>query len=134
MADTSDPLAAEREFFTALVEAGLEALDRVLADDLSLIDVMRGTEGTKAALLGALGSGQLRFEVIEPAEQRVRLYRATAVVTGRTRMSGQFGGTPFAVQSRYTHVYVEQHGQWRLVAAQGTTIAPESEHPAANVP
>jgi ketosteroid isomerase-like protein len=131
MDEASDPRAAERVFFTALVEAGLEALDRVLADDFLLIDVMGGAEITKAALLAVLGSGQLRFKVIEPAEQRVRRYPATAVVTGRTRMRGRLGGVPFAARSRYTHVYVEQHGRWRLVAAQGTPIASESEQPAA---
>jgi hypothetical protein len=130
MDEASDPLAAERAYFTGLVEAGLGVLDRVLADDFLLIDVMRGAEITKASLLAVLGSGQLRFEVIEPTEQRVRLYQATAVVTGHTRMSGLFGGTPFAALSRYTHVYVEQQGRWRLVAAQGTPIASESEQPA----
>src|SRR5262249_52715523 len=112
-------------------EAGLEALDRVLADDFLLIDVMRGAEVTKASLLAVLASGQLRFQVIEPAEQRVRLYQATAVVTGRTRVSWRVGGEPLAALSRYTHVYVEQQGRWRLVAAQGTPIASESEQPAA---
>jgi hypothetical protein len=131
MNEASDPLAAEREFFTALVEAGLEALDRALADDFMLIDVMSGAEITKTSLLAVLGSGQLRFKVIEPAEQRVRLYQATAVVTGRTRMSGRFGGAPFAALSRYTHVYVEQQGRWRLVVAQGTPIASGSELSAA---
>ena len=131
MEAASDPLAAERAFFTALVEAGLDALDRALADDFLLIDVMRGAETTKASLMSVIGSGQLRFEVIEPAEQRVRLYQSTAVVTGRTRMSGRFGGTPFAALSRYTHVYVEQRGRWRLVAAQGTPIASEPEQPTA---
>lgn len=131
MDEASDPLAAERQFFTALVEAGLGALDRVLADDFLLIDVMSGAEITKTSLLAVLGSGQLRFEVIEPAEQRVRRYQATAVVTGRTRMSGWFGGTPFAALSRYTHVYVEQQGRWRMLSAQGTPIASGSEQPAA---
>ena len=131
MNEASDPLAAEREFFTALVEARPEVLDRVLADDFLLIDVMSGSEVTKPSLLAVLGSGQLQFEVIEPAEQRVRLHQATAVVTGRTRMSGRFGGAPFAALSRYTHVYVEQQGRWRLVAAQGTLIASESGQPAA---
>jgi hypothetical protein len=131
MNEASDPLAAERDFFTALVEAGLEALDWALADDFLLIDVMSGAEITKTSLLAVLGSGQLRFEVIEPTEQRVRRYQATAVVTGRTRMSGRFEGAPFAALSRYTHVYVVQQGRWRLVAAQGTPIASESEQPAA---
>jgi ketosteroid isomerase-like protein len=124
MSDASDPLAAEREFFTALVEARPEALGRLLADDFTLVDVLSGSEVSRASLLEALGSGQVRFEAIEPAEQRVRTYGATAVVTGRTRMSVRIAGAAFVAHSRYTHVYVEQQGRWRLVAAQGTPIAP----------
>jgi len=86
---------------------------------------MRGDEIAKAALVSVLGSGQLRFLAIEPVESRVRRYPGTAVVTGRTRMSGTFDGTPFTASSRYTHVYVQQDGRWRLVAAQGTQIPPE---------
>ena len=126
MADDSDPLAAERRFFAALVAADLEDLDRVLADDFLLIDVMRGDEIAKPALVAVLRSGQLRFAAIEPVECRLRCYPGTAVVTGRTRMSGSFDGAPFAASSRYTHVYVEQDGRWRLVAAQGTQIPPEA--------
>lgn len=125
----SDPLTAERQFFTSLVEASLEALDRVLADDFILIDVMRGAEVPKSLLLELVGSGQLEFDAIEPADSYVRWYQTTAVITGRTQMSGRFGGTPFTASSRYTHVYVEQQGQWRLVAAQGTQISPEPEQP-----
>ena len=120
-----DPLAAERRFFAALVAANLEDLDRILADDFVLIDVMRGDEIAKPALVAVLGSGQLRFAAIEPIEARVRLYPGTAVITGHTRMNGSFDGAPFTASSRYTHVYIEQEGRWRLVAAQGTQIPPE---------
>jgi len=37
-------------------------------------------------------------------------------------MRGRFGNQAFAARSRYTHVYIEQEGRWRLVAAQGTQI------------
>ena len=131
MSETLEPLAAERQFFAALVEASPEALDRVLTDDFILIDVFRGSEVPKAALLAVIGSGELQFEVIVPADTRVRLYQATAVVTGRTQMRGRFGETPFTVSSRYTHVYIQQQGQWRLAAAQGTQIAPEPGQSAA---
>jgi len=124
--DDPDPLAAERRFFAALVAANLEDLDRVLADDFVLIDVMRGDEIAKPALVAVLGSGQLRFAAIEPIETRVRRYPGTAVITGRTRMHGSFDGAPFTASSRYTHVYIEQAGRWRLVAAQGTQIPPEA--------
>jgi ketosteroid isomerase-like protein len=119
------PLAAEGLFFAALVAASTADLDRVLADDFMLIDVMRGGEIDKASLLAVVGSGQLKFLAIEPAESRVRRYQATAVITGRTRMTGRFDETPFETSSRYTHVFVEQDGRWRMVAAQGTQITPE---------
>jgi ketosteroid isomerase-like protein len=81
----------------------------------------------KPAFLTAVGSGHVKFETIEPAEQLVRLYPPTIVITGRTQLKGTFGGHPFAVESRYTHVYVNQNGEWRLVAAQGTKISPMPE-------
>jgi ketosteroid isomerase-like protein len=125
MENESGPLAAEREFFGALIAGSAETLDRVLADDFMLIDVLSGSEITKPALLAVIGSGQLKFGTIEPAPPRVRIYGQTAVVTGRTQMRGQFGPDAFATRSRYTHVYVEQQGRWRLVAAQGTQISGE---------
>ena len=127
MEKNSEPLEKDRQFFSALLEASVEALDRLLADDFLLIDVMGGSEIAKGALLEVIASGQLKFDAIEPADCRVRLYQTTAVITGRTRMRGRFGVTPFTASSRYTHVYVVQQGQWRLVAAQGTQTSPEPE-------
>ncbi len=122
-ADLDEPLATERRFFRALAGPDLEELDKIMADDCVMIDLMRGGETPKDALLQGLRSGQAKFEEIEPAEVRVRRYGSTAVVTGRTEMRVRIGETPFAASSRYTHVYVEQQGRWRMVAAQGTRIA-----------
>ena len=117
-----DPLAAEQEFFGALVAGKLEVLDQLLVDDFILVDVMRGGEITKPGLLAAVASGQAKFESIEPSETRVRSFGSTAIVNGRTEMRGRFGESAFAVRSRYTHVYVEQQGRLRLASAQGTQI------------
>jgi len=124
-----DPLTADRHFLASLIDANLPALDQVLADDFILIDVMSGSEITKSSLLAVIGSGQVKFESIEPADNLVRLYQATAVVMGRTRMKGRLGGAPFAASSRYTHVFVMQQGEWRLAAAQGTRIPTSREQP-----
>jgi hypothetical protein len=123
MREALDPLTIEREFFTALVDGSLEDLDQLLADDFILIEVMGASEITKSSLLAAIGSGQLKFEAIEPADGRLRVYQGTAVTTGRTQMKGRFGEAPFTASSRYTHVFVEQDGRWRLVSAQGTQIS-----------
>jgi len=123
MSNVANPREADRQFFTALISADVAALDRLLADDFLLIDVMSGSEVTKSSLLAVIESGQLRFEAIEPVESLVRLYQTTAVITGRTQMRGRFAEQPFTVSSRYTHVFVEQQGQWRLVTAQGTQVS-----------
>ena len=116
--------STEQEFFTALTEANVGALNRILADDFVLIDVMTGSEVPKPALLDIVGGAQLKFAAIDRLEFRVRVYGMVAVITGRTEMSGSFDGQPFQVSSRYTHVFVEDGDSWRMVAAQGTQIAP----------
>ena len=127
----AESLAAEDRFFDALLEGDTEVLDQVLADDFILIDVMTGSEIPKPSLLAVIGAGQLRFDIIERAGHLVRIYQTTAVITGRTRIKGKFANASFATSSRYTHVYVEQPGGWRLVAAQGTPIAAGPELPTA---
>jgi ketosteroid isomerase-like protein len=123
----SDVVAADEQFFIALMQADSGALDRLLADDFILVDVLSGSVIEKALLVSLVGSGRLVFEAIQPvpAELRVRPYRNTGVVTGRTQMSGRYEGSPWSARSRYTHVYVEQEGTWRLVSAQGTPVAAE---------
>jgi hypothetical protein len=129
MRDELNPDAAERKFFAALLDANVEALGQVLAADFILIDVMSGSEIPKNVLLDLIGSGELKFKTIERIESLVRSYQAAAVINGRTLMSGSFGDESFSASSRYTHVYIEEHGQWRMVSAQGTPIAPALTQP-----
>jgi ketosteroid isomerase-like protein len=114
---------ADQSFFAALRAADGTALATLLTDDFVLVDVMRGGEVPRADLIGAVGAGQLRFDAIEVLASRVRRYGSTAVVTGETRMRGRFGDAGWSAHSRYTHVYIEQEGRWRLASAQGTQIA-----------
>ena len=117
------PLTADRAFFDALVAGDTGSLNRLLADDFLLIDVLRGMEIPKDALVSAIASNQVRFDSIEASETHVRLYGDTAVINGRTRMSLRAGEDAMTVHSRYTHVYVRRDEGWHLVNAQGTPIA-----------
>ena len=121
--DTSGALAADRDFFKALTDGNGEELKRLLADDFILIDVMRGGQVPKAALVELVGSDQLKFESITPAEVHARRYGSTAIVSGRTEMRLRFEQSSATVKSHYTHVYVETRGHWTLVSAQGTQIS-----------
>jgi ketosteroid isomerase-like protein len=123
MKDDLDSLALDRGFFRALVDGDVQELKRLLDEDFVLIDVMSGSETGKPALLAAIKSSQLKFEAIEALEARPRRYGDTAIITGRTRMKGQFENTRFGAHSRYTHVFFHEQGRWRLVSAQGTQVA-----------
>ncbi|HET9130469.1 MAG TPA: nuclear transport factor 2 family protein [Terriglobia bacterium] len=115
-------LETDRQFFDALIQSDVETLGQILSDDFIIIDVMKGAETTKAEIIGAIGSGIVRFEKIELRDNRVRLYHRTAVITGQTRMTVRFSEILSSISSRYTHVYCELDGKWRLVSAQGTSI------------
>jgi hypothetical protein len=125
--EEDDPSAADGRFFAALVRGNVEKLNPMLADDFILIDVLSGSEIGKLALLTAIKSGELVFDAIELLDSLVRRYQTTAVITGSTRMSARFGPTPFTVDSRYTHVYVQHQGRWCLVSAQGTQISAQTD-------
>ena len=114
-------LAAERDFFAALIAGRVDTLEDLLTADFTLAD-LAGSLVEKPGLLAAIASKELQFEAIDQQEARIRFYGMAALVTGSTQMSGRFAGSPFTAASRYTHVYVEQDGRWRLAAAQGTPI------------
>jgi ketosteroid isomerase-like protein len=125
MKDEANPLTVDQDFFAALLASNIEKLERILTDDFILIDVMSGSEITKTAMLQVMKSGQLKFDAIERGEPRMRSYGTTAVITGRTQMKMHFGEAAFTTRSRYTHVFVEQAGGWRMATAQGTQITGE---------
>ena len=121
MSARDEVLAVEQRFFDALVAGDAGALDELLLDDFLIVDVMMGSVVPKGPFIGAVAEGHVTFQRIDREEADVRLYGDAAVVVGRTRMAGKFGGTPFEASSRYTHVFIKQ-GSWRMASAQGTQI------------
>lgn len=123
---TDEPvLVAERAFFAALLAGDAAVLDGLLADDFVIVDVMAGQAVPRQDFLAVIASGDLEFvEVVRnEADALVRHRPGVAVVLGRTRMTMRFQGEEGAVPSRYTHVWSEDRGRWRLFAAQGTREA-----------
>lgn len=53
----------------------------------------------------------------------VRVYGDTALLSGRTRMTGRYAGKPFSTHYRYIDVYVRVNGRWKVCSVQTTRIA-----------
>ena len=51
----------------------------------------------------------------------------TAVVTGRVQAKVKMGETPIVEDVRFTRVYQRRGERWRMVAGQGTRLAPPAE-------
>jgi ketosteroid isomerase-like protein len=118
---------AEDAYFEALLAGDIERLEDVLVKDFLIVDVMSGSVVDRTALSAALRDGVLEFERVDLVERATRAYGDTAIIVGRTEMSGAFDGAEFIAASRYTHVLVrDRGGRWCLASAQGTRIADAS--------
>ena len=95
-----NPELTEKEFFEALVIADHGTLDDLLADDFVLIDVMTGSQVSKAQLLRVVADRTLRFEKINRMNFRVRFYGIAPMIKGQTELSGTYNGDRFEANRR----------------------------------
>ncbi len=105
----------------AMVHVDIAALDRILADDLTYTHTT-GRVDTKATLLAALRSGELKYQMIEPKNVEARAYGDAAVVTGRATVAVEAGNQKSSFQIRFTDVYVKRQGRWQMCAWQSTRL------------
>jgi|SRR5437016_9286607 len=105
----------DNERIQAQISADVAALDRIYAADFIGVGPS-GTVRTKAQVISDFTSGALKFQSITTQEVQVRVYENTAVETGLSTMVGQDKGKAVPRDTRFTRVWVKQHGHWRLVA------------------
>jgi ketosteroid isomerase-like protein len=123
-AAAADVDAVEKRFAEALAKSDVGLLEQVVSDDWIII----GPEGriiTRAAFLDVVRSGVLTHSTMESDEGRTRIYGDTAIVTARVVTSGAYRGQAFTTTERATDVFVRDHGSWKCVLTQLTTIAAE---------
>jgi ketosteroid isomerase-like protein len=106
----------------AIVRKDEAAIAANMAEDFRQI----GSDGaveTKASFVANLVSPELRIDPYTVEEFEIRLYGDTALLSGRTRMTGQYEGKPFASHYRYIDIYVRSGGSWKIVSVQTTRLA-----------
>ena len=103
------------ERIQAQIHADAIVLERIYADDYIGVGPS-GTVRTKPQVISDFTSGDLRFQSISTDDVRVRVYGNAAVETGRSIMDGQDEGKAVPRDTRFTRVWIKQHGSWRLVA------------------
>jgi len=105
----------------AIVRKDRAAIEANMAEDFRQIDGAGNVE-TKQSFVDDLVSPQLVIDPYVVEDFDVRLYGDTALLSGRTRMTGKYDGKPFASHYRYIDIYVKRGGRWQIVSVQISKI------------
>jgi ketosteroid isomerase-like protein len=105
----------------AIVRKDRRAIEENMANDFRQIDGSGNVE-TKTSFVEDLMSVDLQINPYAVEEFEVRLYGNVALLSGRTRMSGQYKGKPFNSHYRYIDVYVRDRQGWKIVSVHITKL------------
>ena len=105
----------------AVLDGDVATLDRMTSDDYTFI-TLKGELRTKSDILKGFASGSFHYDSRQVSDLKVRVYRDTAIVTGRSVQKGIENGKDYSGDYRFTRVYVKENGHWSTVALQTTLI------------
>lgn len=105
----------------AIVAKDRAAVAGNMAEDFRIIDG-QGTIEDKRQFVESILDPKLIIDPYTVEEFDIRLYGDVALLSGRTRMTGQQDGKPFVSNYRYIDIYVKRDGQWRIVSVQITRL------------
>ena len=119
----------ELDWRQAQLTNNISMVDRLLADDYLGISA-NGTLETKADELATRRSGSLHITELDLSDIKIRIYGDTAVVTSKAELVGKKGDRDISGRYRYTRVYSNRAGQWRIVSFEASRVSgePEAKH------
>ena len=105
----------------AIVAKNRKAIADNMAEDFRMIDGQGNVENKQQFVDGILDA-KLTIDPYTVEEFDVRLLGDTALLSGRTRMTGKHDGQPFESNYRYIDIYVRRNGVWKIVSVQITRL------------
>ncbi|MEO8058587.1 MAG: nuclear transport factor 2 family protein [Burkholderiales bacterium] len=106
----------------AIVRKDRAAIAANMTEDFRQIG-SSGEVETKDSFVRDLVSDELVIDPYTVEDFEIRLYGDTALLSGRTRMTGRYAGKPFKTHYRYIDIYVRVNGRWKVCSVQTTRIA-----------
>ena len=105
----------------AIVRKDRAAIEENMAEDFRNIDGQGNVE-TRLPFIEDLMSKDLTIDPYTVEDFDVRLYGDVALLSGRTRMTGNYQGKLFSSHYRYIDIYVRRSGAWKIVSVQISKI------------
>lgn len=105
----------------AIVQKDMTVVAANMTDDFRIIR-SNGDLSNKEAFLRGVTDPNLTIHPYTVEDFDIRLYGDTALVCGRTRMTGISSGVSFTLNYRYIDTYIRTGGTWKVCHVQITEI------------
>ncbi len=122
-AKTAEQFAqVDAQWNTLRLKGDATGLAALLADDFILTH-SDGRVQYKADYVQELAFKTRTNSQIDNADLSYRSYGSTLIVTGASIQSGVSGGKPWEGKFRFTRVWVQAEGKWKLVSSHSSRIS-----------
>ena len=111
----------DRKRMNAMAQKDIATLNALLSDDLIYTHSTARLD-TKKSLIEAMESGKTVYTGVEPFDVKAQDVGDAVVLTGSARIRVLSNGNPVGFGVRFTDVYVNNGGQWQMVAWQSTRL------------
>ena len=112
----------------AIIRKDERAIADNMAEDFRQIDPRANLE-TKKSFVAGIMDPKLTIDPYTVEEFEIRQYGDTALLSGRTHMTGKYDGQVFESNYRYIDIYVRENGTWKIVSVQITRIPAPAQPP-----
>ena len=119
--DSARVLALENLWNQAEVAKDASALDHLLAEDFTYVDI-DGSLQSKVQFLDGIKHPVEHIEIIGNESLKTRVYRDTVIVSGTYHEKGTLNGKPYLHHGRFTDTWVRQGSSWMCVASHSTLM------------
>ena len=111
----------DKKRMTAMAQKDVAALKNMLCKGL-IYTHSSGRQDTKQSLIEGMESGSTVYTSIEPSEVKAQDLGNAVVLTGVAAISVNSKGKPNSFRVRFTDVYENQNGTWRMITSQYTKL------------
>jgi hypothetical protein len=112
----------DRKRMQAMAQKDVAALRNMLCKGL-IYTHSSARMDTKDSLIGAMESGSTVYTSVEPSDVKAQDLGNAVVLTGVAAISVNANGNPNSFRVRFTDVWENQNGTWRMVTWQSTRLA-----------
>lgn len=111
----------DQKRMTAMAQKDTAALKSMLCKGL-VYTHSSGRQDTKQSLLDGMESGTTVYTSLVPSDVKAQDLGNAVVLTGIAAISVNSSGKPNSFRVRFTDVYENQNGTWRMITWQSTKL------------